>query len=174
MNGNIDNELDQFGFRLKALSIDYFHLSYAKDIEKVHNVKLIGAELQINIETKLVSGFSIKNSICQYQINVVYATKVDEVLITLAEIKTTFDFFIKNIEQYIDKSSEKEAIILSTAIGTSMIGVAASTTRGILHGKLSGTYLGNIYMPLVDPSLFMAKHPLKATSTSPVSKKHKK
>lgn len=163
----VSTELDDFGFSLKAISVDFFHLANIKEVQKRFNTRLLDRPLEVRSETQVSSGCFLENNIFQNQVVTKYLTFVEQEQIILGEFIIAIDYIIKDLEKYKDKDDK---IILPSALGGSLISISISTTRGILFEKLANTFLSNVIMPLIDPSKFI----ITELPKSLVNKKKKK
>ena len=79
-----------------------------------------------------------------------YNNNIDTVPVNLLTFSNVYDFWIQNFDDVIDSKTEGFEIENYPVI--IFLGIAISTTRGILIEKCSSTDLRQLIMPVIDPT----------------------
>jgi len=75
---------------------------------------------------------------------------------TLAEIGINHQFEIEDLKSHVIGTDEKtQRPLLNTAFLANLLGIAISTSRGMIKVKLEGTYIFNQLIPIVNPMDFI-------------------
>lgn len=75
--------------------------------------------------------------------------------IVMCEMTIRLLFDIKNYDDFVEKS-ELRGVKFPEHFVQQLISISISTSRGILYSKTEGTKLGNIYLPVLNPSKFVS------------------
>jgi hypothetical protein len=77
----------------------------------------------------------------------------------LGEIVTESFFYLLDYEEWLMEREDKSGMRLDEFIVSTLVGLAFSTTRGILLARAAGTVLEDAIMPVIDPArLLEIKH----------------
>ena len=66
-----------------------------------------------------------------------------------AEYKTEYIFTVENLSQFSEK--KEEVVLLDTSMAATLMGIAYSTTRGIILTRTQGTLLDGVLLPVLNP-----------------------
>ncbi len=102
----------------------------------------IGHTLMYNLEDKML----------KLELRFIIHSEEDEVLVSL---ETAYHFFIDNLDDFYELNEDNKPIFNQLIIAT-ILGIAISTSRGILFEKLSLNGVGNIILPVVSPQKILA------------------
>jgi hypothetical protein len=86
----------------------------------------------------------------------------------VCRLSTDFFFHVQNLENYAIVDEHKRLSISSTLL-LNVNSVTMSTSRGILFGRNSGTYLKNFNLPLMDVSKMQIKEPTEVLTNKKTS-----
>lgn len=70
-----------------------------------------------------------------------------------ASIKTSCIFLIENMNDFI--SDANSHVNLPEQIVITLNSISLSTTRGIMYSQFKGTFMHNVFLPIVNPSSFV-------------------
>lgn len=127
---------------IELLEINLKHPQILLELERTYNFN-IDIEQRINNEEKLV----------------IVVTSVD--LIHEADqqchasIKTSCIFLIENFKDFIVANTNQ--VKFPDQFVITLNSISLSTTRGIMFSNFKGTFMHNVYMPIVNPSSFVIK-----------------
>jgi len=62
-----------------------------------------------------------------------------------------FHFKVDNFNDFVH-STKDESVQLDTVYGTTLLGIAFSTARGIIYERTRGTFMDGVLMPVIDPT----------------------
>lgn len=65
-----------------------------------------------------------------------------------------FHFKVDNFHDFVHTSEDK-TIQLDGVYGATLLGIAFSTSRGIIYERTRGTFMDGVLMPVVDPMKFL-------------------
>lgn len=74
----------------------------------------------------------------------------EELLGVQAAYTLDFRFLVDNFEDYV-MSGKKESFHLHPMLGSTLLGIAFSTARGIILERTKGSYLDGVILPIVSP-----------------------
>jgi len=133
---------NQIEYQLNAISTDYFFLANHK---KLGIDPKTATEIKYLTETSGREGIDKKENILQNVVIIkIYLDNNEGPL--LLEAHFVFDYKIQGIKiDILDKR-----INLPDALILTFRSISYSTSRGLLIGKLSNTYLSNFILPLID------------------------
>jgi hypothetical protein len=145
-----------------------------EDIKKIDEKKLtIGFNVSFDWDIEKEDFFVRITTHYTYDLN---GSKIE-----LVRFSTTTGFHVKGLKKILNVDGQK--FQLPDFLMLTFVSTAVSSTRGMLSYKLSGTFLSDYYLPLVDPKNFIrhVKHELpkgekavsKKTATKKVAKKSK-
>ena len=139
-------ELTNVNFQIKGielLEINLKHPQIPLELERTYNFN-INIEQRINNEEKLV--------VVVTSVDVIY----EEDQQSHASIKTSCIFLVENFQDFIVANTNQ--VNLPDQFVITLNSISLSTTRGIMFSGFKGTFMHNVYMPIVNPSSFnMAK-----------------
>ena len=129
-------------FQLKAIELLEFNLKNPQiplNLERTYKFN-INIEQRINNEEKLV----------------IVITSVDliheEDQQCHASIKTSCIFLVENLENF--TLPDSNVVNLPDQFVVTLNSISLSTTRGIMFSSFKGTFMHNVYLPIVNPSDF--------------------
>jgi len=73
----------------------------------------------------------------------------DEKLGVHAEYGIEFHFHVDNLEDFVEENENGKQV--DSVLGTTILSIAFSTSRGIIIERTQGTYLEGIILPVIDP-----------------------
>lgn len=128
---------------IELLEINLKHPQIPLELERTYNFN-INIEQRINNDEKLV--------IVVTSVDLVH--EVDQQC--HASIKTSCVFLIENFEDFL--VADTNQVNLPDQFVITLNSISLSTTRGIMFSSFKGTFMHNVYMPIVNPTTFnMAK-----------------
>jgi hypothetical protein len=71
--------------------------------------------------------------------------------VDLIKLETSLFFNIENYDEIIQKNEDKQSIV-PHYFKKVILGIAISTSRGVLHSKTEGSYLNKFFIPIIDAS----------------------
>jgi hypothetical protein len=135
-------DLMNVSFQLKAIELLEFNLKNPQiplNLERTYKFN-INIEQRINNEEKLV----------------IVITSVDliheEDQQCHASIKTSCIFLVENLENF--TLPDSNVVNLPDQFVVTLNSISLSTTRGIMFSSFKGTFMHNVYLPIVNPSDF--------------------
>lgn len=135
-------DLMNVNFQLKGIELLEFSLKNPQiplNLERTYNFN-INIEQRINNEEKLV----------------IVITSVDliheEDQQCHASIKTSCIFVVENLENF--TLPDSNVVNLPDQFVVTLNSISLSTTRGIMFSSFKGTFMHNVYLPIVNPSDF--------------------
>ena len=138
-------------FGIKRLEVQSISLEEsASTLLQTHGAHDIGVKFTIAPDFR----FSISDKSAGVFMDVTAFIEKGEEKETIGKIKTLTLFNIENFDLLLS-NLEKGLFPLSIENAKLLVGVAYSSTRGLLIGKATGTILGIIPMPIIDPSVFI-------------------
>jgi len=140
-------ELNKIDITFTLSKIEILKFSY-ENILDVNNYSKDNIQLQVNIGTF----FNIPDKLLGVDTNIDLFTDVSK-SIKICELKTRIQFLILNFNDIF--TVEEDKLHYPIEILPNFLGLALSTTRGILFTKLEGTLLHDVYLPIVNPSIFI-------------------
>jgi len=127
---------------IELLEINLKHPQIPLELERTYNFN-INIEQRINNEEKLV----------------IVVTSVDlihqEDQQFHASIKTSCIFLIENFKDFIVANTNQ--VNLPDQFVVTLNSISLSTTRGIMFTSFKGTFMHNVFLPIVNPSTFIIK-----------------
>ncbi|MEI6141677.1 MAG: hypothetical protein WCP85_20565 [Mariniphaga sp.] len=128
-------------FQLKGIELNSLSLNQPQiplNPERSYNFN-INVEQRINIEEKLV--------VVSTTIDLIHeADKQNH-----ASIKTSCIFLVENLQVF---NSATDLVKLPDQFITTLNSISLSTTRGIMFSQFKGTFMHNVFLPIVNPTAF--------------------
>lgn len=104
----------------------------------------------IGISIRKEDAYNFENKGCRFRLFFKCVAVKKEIELDLtAEIGIEFHFMVENFEDFVTKDGEHNKISLE--LGSTLLGIAFSTSRGIILEKTQNTYFRGIILPVVDP-----------------------
>lgn len=104
----------------------------------------------ISISIRKEDAYNFENKGCRFRLFFkCVAVKKEKELDLTAEIGIEFHFVVENFEDFVTKQDDHNTI--SIDLGTTLLAIAFSTSRGIIVEKTQNTYFRGIILPVVDP-----------------------
>lgn len=127
---------------IELLEINLKHPQIPLELERTYNFN-INIEQRINNEEKLV--------IVVTSVDLIH--EVDQQC--HASIKTSCIFLIENFQDFVVAHTNQ--VNLPDQFVITLNSISLSTTRGIMFTGFKGTFMHNVYLPIVNPSAFVTK-----------------
>lgn len=138
-------EQNNVNFQIKGIELLEMNLKHPQiplELERTYNFN-INIEQRINNEEKLV----------------IVVTSVDliheEDQQCHASIKTSCIFLIENFKDFIVANTNQ--VNLPDQFVVTLNSISLSTTRGMMFTNFKGTFMHNVFLPIVNPSTFIIK-----------------
>ena len=132
-------------FELKVFSVDHFHVGNIRTIQNQHNF-ILEPNTPLNYDVATRGGTLELLDIFQVTVAIKVAAVHNDIQIPLSEIEVTYDFELEAIADFKNAEGMIEAPMQYV---DTFLNIAISTTRGIYFEKLNGTFLKNVFLPLV-------------------------
>lgn len=132
-------------FQIKGIELLEMNLKHPQiplELERTYNFN-INIEQRINNEEKLV--------IVVTSVNIIH----EEDQQCHASIKTSCIFLIENFKDFIVANTNQ--VNLPDQFVVTLNSISLSTTRGIMFTNFKGTFMHNVFLPIVNPSTFIIK-----------------
>ena len=129
-------------FQLKGIELNSMNLNQPQiplNQERNYNFN-INVEQRINIEEKLV--------IVSTTIDLIH--EADKLI--HASIKTSCIFLVENLQVF---NSDADQVKLPDQFVVALNSISLSTTRGIMFSQFKGTFMHNVFLPIVNPAAFI-------------------
>ena len=133
-------------FQIKGIELLEMNLKHPQiplELERTYNFN-INIEQRINNEEKLV--------IVVTSIDLIH----EEDRQCHASIKTSCIFLIENFKDFIVANTNH--VSLPDQFVVTLNSISLSTTRGIMFTSFKGTFMHNVFIPIVNPSTFIIKN----------------
>jgi hypothetical protein len=117
-----------------------------EDIKKVEKKKL-------SIGFNVAFDWDIDKEDFFVRLTIYYTYEIKGSEVELVRFSTTTGFHVKGLKEILNEDSQK--FKLPDFLMLTFVSTAVSSTRGMLAYKLSGTFLSEYYLPLVDPKDFL-------------------
>ncbi|HCY42418.1 MAG TPA: hypothetical protein DHV48_13855 [Prolixibacteraceae bacterium] len=122
-------------------------------------INLNNPQIPLNLERTYNFNINIEQRINNDEKLVIVVTSVDliheEDKQCHASIKTSCIFFVENFQDFMVANSNQ--VNLPDQFIVTLNSISLSTTRGIMFSSFKGTFMHNVYMPIVNPSAFVTK-----------------
>lgn len=155
-------EQNQKSMQFSINKLELKSLSLTEDAITLTNATSI-PNIDFNILPDSRVNLQTKQFVIILTIDAVY--KIEDEKRELGKIVTWTEFTIENIEDFIIVKEGVENLILPVHAATALVSIAYSSTRGLLIGKASGTILGIIPLPIIDPRTF-TNGPIEQTTNN--------
>jgi hypothetical protein len=66
-----------------------------------------------------------------------------------AEYGIEFHFYVDNLDEFVQDNEGKK--VVDSILGTTLLSIAFSTSRGIILERTQGTYFEGVILPVIDP-----------------------
>ena len=126
-------------FKLKGIELNALNLNQPQiplNSERGYNFN-IDVEQRINMEEKLV--------IVSTTIDLIHEADKQ----THASIKTSCIFLVENMQVF---NSASDFVKLPDQFIVTLNSISLSTTRGIMFSQFKGTFMHNVFLPIVNPT----------------------
>jgi hypothetical protein len=132
-------------FQLKGIELITINLNQPQiplSQERGYNFN-INIEQRINLEEKLI--------IVTTSIDLIHEADTQ----CHASIKTSCIFLVENLQDF--NSAINNQINLPNQFIVTLNSISLSTTRGIMFSQFKGTFMHNVFLPIIDPLAFITQ-----------------
>lgn len=139
-------------YNIKTIQTNYFNFSMPKvafDPKNYNSLYNINPTFKYNLKENLI--------IIHIQVKG-FLKETNEMLL---DTQTAFVYNVENLKDHLEETPEKKFKFKDPkdeGLLVTLIGISVSTTRGIVLEKLRGSVLDGRVIPVVNPSLFLAKN----------------
>ncbi|SEB17056.1 hypothetical protein [Pedobacter hartonius] len=131
----------------------------------IRNIKITNAQVNslldepvndqddVKIQLNTTTMFNQENeSRIIFQINITKRKESGEEIAN-ATFTIQFDFHVENLDEFLSypDGPEKDSLTADASIGSTLMGIAYSTSRGIILTRSNGTPLQGVILPVIDP-----------------------
>lgn len=134
----------QITFKIKGIELVDFKLNQPKEPLALETV----FSFDINLEQHMIPEQKIVAILVRIDININNDKKN-----SCASMAASCIFDVENLHEFLSEDSKQ--VQLPDMILTTLNSISLSTVRGLMFGKLMGTYLHNAILPIVDPKQFV-------------------
>jgi hypothetical protein len=112
-----------------------------------------------NVKYSFDSSFKVntKKNLFEIELQVVCLVENPQVNGKVAEVmayRTQNDFVVENLSEFVTIKEDKKFKMNNTLLAT-LVGIAVSTTRGMIISRTRGSWINQFYVPVINPKDFL-------------------